>query len=41
MLGGLIKDKAKMHQLQKYEHPKLVTVKLAELEERVREVVSF
>ncbi|RDB25014.1 DNA replication licensing factor mcm2 [Hypsizygus marmoreus] len=37
LLGGIIKDKARFHQLQKHEQPELVTVKLSELEERAKE----
>jgi len=37
LLGGLVKDKARFHQLRKYEQPELVTVKLSELEERAKE----
>jgi DNA replication licensing factor MCM2 len=35
LLGGLIKDKARMHQAQRHEQPEKVVVKLAELEEKV------
>jgi hypothetical protein len=35
LLGGLVKDKARLHQLQRHEQPELVTVKLSELEGRV------
>jgi DNA replication licensing factor MCM2 len=41
LLGGLVKDKARFHQLRKYEQPELVTVKLSELEERVCDVPCF
>jgi len=37
LLGGLIKDKARMHQAQRHEQPEKVVVKLAELEEKARE----
>lgn len=36
LLGQLVKDKARFHQLRRYEQPELVTVKIPELEERVR-----
>jgi DNA replication licensing factor MCM2 len=35
VLGGLIKEKARFHQLQRFEQPELVTVKVSELDERV------
>jgi hypothetical protein len=35
LLGQLVKDKARFYQLQRYEQPELVTVKISELEERV------
>ncbi|KAG6845873.1 MCM DNA helicase complex subunit [Tephrocybe sp. NHM501043] len=37
LLGGMIKDKARFHQLQRHEQPELVTVKLTDLEERAKE----
>ncbi|KAG6911108.1 MCM DNA helicase complex subunit [Tephrocybe rancida] len=37
LLGGMIKDKARFYQLQRHEQPELVTVKLADLEERAKE----
>ncbi|KAJ7924903.1 MCM-domain-containing protein [Mycena leptocephala] len=37
LLGGLVKDKARLHQLQRHEQPELVTVKLSELEGRAKE----
>ncbi|KAF8070527.1 MCM-domain-containing protein [Lyophyllum atratum] len=37
LLGGIIKDKARLHQLQRHEQPELVTVKLTELEDRAKE----
>jgi DNA replication licensing factor MCM2 len=36
LLGQLVKDKARYYQLQKHQQPQLVTVKMSELEERVR-----
>ncbi|KAJ7251520.1 MCM2/3/5 family-domain-containing protein [Mycena haematopus] len=36
LLGGLVKDKARLHQLQRHEQPELVTVKLSELEGRAK-----
>ncbi|KAJ6625555.1 MCM-domain-containing protein [Mycena sp. CBHHK59/15] len=36
LLGGLVKDKARLHQLQRREQPELVTVKLTELEEKAK-----
>lgn len=36
LLGQLVKDKVRLHQLQRHEQPDLVTVKVAELDERVR-----
>ncbi|THH19967.1 hypothetical protein EW146_g1327 [Bondarzewia mesenterica] len=37
LLGGIVKDKARYHQLQRHEQPELVTVKVSELEERAKE----
>ncbi|KAF9529400.1 MCM2/3/5 family-domain-containing protein [Crepidotus variabilis] len=37
LLGGLVKDKARMHQLRRHEQPEKVTVKLSELEEKAKE----
>ncbi|KAJ7188126.1 MCM-domain-containing protein [Mycena filopes] len=37
LLGGLVKDKARLHQLQRHEQPELVTVKLSELEGRAKD----
>ncbi|KDQ53623.1 hypothetical protein JAAARDRAFT_197421 [Jaapia argillacea MUCL 33604] len=37
ILGGIIKDKARFHQLQRYQQPELVTVKVTELDERAKE----
>jgi len=37
LLGGLVKDKARFHQLQRHEQPDTVTIKLTELEERAKE----
>ena len=36
ILGQLVKEKARLYQLQRFEHPELVTIKVSELEERVR-----
>ena len=41
LLGGLVKDKARFHQLQRHEQPELVTVKVSELEERVSDRVTL
>ena len=41
MLGGLVKDKARLYQVQRHEQPEKVTVKLSELEERVSDIHSF
>lgn len=41
LLGGLVKDKARFHQLQRHEQPDTVTIKLTELEERVRPVCEL
>ena len=35
LLGGLVKDKARFHQLQRHEQPEKVVVKLSELEDKV------
>ncbi|KAF9451935.1 MCM-domain-containing protein [Macrolepiota fuliginosa MF-IS2] len=37
LLGGLVKDKARYHQLTKQAQPEFVTVQLSELEERAKE----
>jgi len=37
LLGGLVKDKARLHQLQRHQQPELVTVKLSELEGRAKD----
>jgi len=37
LLGGLVKDKARLYQVQRHEQPEKVTVKLSELEERAKE----
>ena len=39
ILGQLVKEKARFYQLQRHEQPDLITIKVSELEERVR--VSF
>ena len=36
LLGGMIKDKVRMHQIQRHELPEKVVVKLADLEEKVQ-----
>jgi DNA replication licensing factor MCM2 len=36
LLGQIVKDKARFFQLQRHRQPELVTVAVAELEERVR-----
>ena len=35
LLGQIVKEKARFHQLQRHEQPELISVKLAELDERV------
>lgn len=37
LLGGIVKDKARFHQLHTYEQPNLVTVNVSELEDRAKE----
>ncbi|KAG6886144.1 hypothetical protein C0993_000662 [Termitomyces sp. T159_Od127] len=37
LLGGMIKDNARLHQLRRHEQPEVVTVKLSDLEERAKE----
>ncbi|KAI6026128.1 MCM-domain-containing protein [Pisolithus microcarpus] len=37
ILGQLVKDKARFHQLQKHEQPELVTVSVSQLDERAKE----
>ncbi|KAG1770467.1 MCM-domain-containing protein [Suillus occidentalis] len=37
LLGQIVKEKARFHQLQRHEQPELVTVKLSELDERAKE----
>ncbi|KAF8893843.1 MCM-domain-containing protein [Infundibulicybe gibba] len=37
LLGGLVKDKARYHQLQRHKQPEFVAVKISELEERAKE----
>jgi len=37
LLGQMVKEKARLYQYQRYSQPDLVTVKLADLEERARE----
>ncbi|PPQ97381.1 hypothetical protein CVT26_006615 [Gymnopilus dilepis] len=37
LLGGLVKDKARFHQLQRHEQPEKVVVKLSELEDKAKE----
>ncbi|KAF7984233.1 hypothetical protein HWV62_16046 [Athelia sp. TMB] len=41
LLGQLVKDKVRLHQLQRHEQPDLVTVKVVELDERAKEVDIF
>ena len=36
MLGGIVKEKARFYQLQRRQPPELVTVKVSELEDKVR-----
>ncbi|KIM75096.1 hypothetical protein PILCRDRAFT_688282 [Piloderma croceum F 1598] len=36
LLGQLVKDKARFYQLQRHQQPELVTIKVSELDERVR-----
>ncbi|KAG0706135.1 MCM-domain-containing protein [Suillus ampliporus] len=37
LLGQLVKEKARFHQLQRHEQPELITVKVSELDERAKE----
>ncbi|KAG6891463.1 MCM DNA helicase complex subunit [Termitomyces sp. T32_za158] len=37
LLGGMIKDNARLHQLRRHEQPEVVTVKVSDLEERAKE----
>lgn len=37
VLGQMVKEKARLYQYQRYSQPDLVTIKVAELEERVSE----
>ncbi|EIN12045.1 MCM-domain-containing protein [Punctularia strigosozonata HHB-11173 SS5] len=37
LLGQIVKEKARLYQLQRYEQPELVTVKVPELDERAKE----
>ncbi|EPQ57599.1 MCM-domain-containing protein [Gloeophyllum trabeum ATCC 11539] len=37
ILGQIVKEKARFYQLQRYQQPELVTVKVAELDERAKE----
>ncbi|KAG2059046.1 MCM-domain-containing protein [Suillus hirtellus] len=37
LLGQIVKEKARFHQLQKHEQPELITVKMSELDERAKE----
>lgn len=37
LLGQIVKEKARFHQLQRHEQPELITVKLSELDERAKE----
>ncbi|KAF7315586.1 DNA helicase [Mycena indigotica] len=41
LLGGLVKDKARLYQLQRHEQPTLVSVKLSELEARAKDHEIF
>lgn len=38
MLGGIVKDKVRFYQLQKFEQPEKISVQVSELEERVSPV---
>jgi DNA replication licensing factor MCM2 len=40
LLGQIVKEKARFHQLQRHEQPELITVKLSELDERVRDTFA-
>ena len=40
MLGQIVKEKARFFQLQRHQQPELVTVKISELDERVRDRVA-
>lgn len=37
LLGQIVKEKARFHQLQRHEQPELITVKMSELDERAKE----
>jgi len=37
ILGQLVKEKARFHQLQRHEQPDLITIKVSELDERAKE----
>ncbi|KAG1734718.1 MCM-domain-containing protein [Suillus paluster] len=37
LLGQIVKEKARFHQLQRHEQPELITVKVSELDERAKE----
>lgn len=39
LLGQMVKEKARLYQYQRYSQPDLVTVKVADLEERVSQVL--
>lgn len=41
ILGQLVKEKARFHQLQRHEQPDLIAIKVSELEERVRDKLSI
>lgn len=41
MLGQVVKEKARYYQLQRHQQPDLITVKISELDERVRGSFCF
>lgn len=40
ILGQIIKEKARVYQLQKYQSPEKITLKVSELDERVRHIIT-
>jgi hypothetical protein len=41
LLGQIVKEKARLYQLQRYEQPELVAIKVAELDERVSNCETY
>ncbi|KAL6308194.1 MCM2/3/5 family-domain-containing protein [Sparassis latifolia] len=37
LLGNIVKEKARLYQLQRYQQPELITIKISELDERAKE----